>query len=144
MLHTSRSFDSHPLNRVSSSPYELEIESFFVRSSALAHHRSFAGALVRFSFRFQFFFLARLWSFVQKKELAAGFDLEPFRKNVVHSSPRPRCLSNYYNYFMVNTYLRMRIYLSYIRISNFIHIIFQTIRIYPPLVVGRFQRKRSE
>ena len=28
-------------------------------------------------------------------------------------------------------------------VSFFFHIIFQTIQIYPPLVVGRFQRKRS-
>ena len=60
-------------------PYELEIESV---SSALARLWSFTGVPV---FRFQFVPIKLL-------ELAAGFDLASFRKNVVHSSPRPRCL----------------------------------------------------
>ena len=69
----------------------LEIESF----SRLTSFRSSP---------FQTPARAFLWSFTgvrlfrfQSFELAAGFDLAPFRKNarkknVVHSSPRPRCL----------------------------------------------------
>ena len=75
-------FNSHPSSRVFFTPYELEIESV---SSALARLWSFTGVPV---FRFQFVPIKLL-------ELAARFDLASFRKNVVHSSPRPQCLGGY-------------------------------------------------
>ena len=62
-------------------PYELQIESIL---SALTRQWSFAGAPVFVSNSFDNCF-----------KLAPGFDLAPFRKNVVHSSPRPRCLGNW-------------------------------------------------
>ena len=64
-------------------PYELEIKS------VQAHSRVNGPSRARL-FRFQFVrFMLRV---------GGGFDLVPFRKNVVHSSSRPRCLGNLYSF----------------------------------------------
>ena len=99
------SLNPHPLNWVLFLPYELEIESnwmfdffecpiFFERARTRVSGRSRAGVLVLILFRFQFNLYSirsMRWQFFV--ELAAGLDLASFRKNVVHSSPRPRELN---------------------------------------------------
>ena len=68
-------------------PYEFQIASISSarpRVHVVVHGR----ALVSFPNFSSGFDLIAMASF----ELAAGFDLAPFRKNDVHSSPRPRCL----------------------------------------------------
>ena len=62
--------------------YELQIESIPKHPPARLFGRSRACVLCCFQFVFDKIAF----------ELAPGFDLAPFRKNVVHSSPRPRCL----------------------------------------------------
>ena len=81
-----------------SSLFFFPIKSFQIesipRTPARASMWSFTGlrsCVVSNSFSFAFRSLMRWPGFF---ELAAGFDLAPFRKNVkdVRSSPRPRCL----------------------------------------------------
>ena len=76
-LFQSTSFESSLLF----TPYELEIESNFERAPLRVSGRSRAGVLVSFPIRS-----------IKCFELVLGFNLAPFRKNVVHYSPRPRCL----------------------------------------------------
>ena len=99
---------SFPISVLSlSSIHILQIESLFrfslkgfgsspFRAPARASMWSFMG---RRLYRFQFFFLCvsilmRRWPGFF--EFATGFDLASFRKNVEFSSPRPRCLGEYY------------------------------------------------
>ena len=82
----------------------LRIESFFlppflrvsyrVHSEArpFARHWSFAGERSCFVSKFFQLYVSIYCDGKLFFELAAGFDLAPFRKSVVHSSPRPRCL----------------------------------------------------
>ena len=76
MFHASMvvQFTFHILGIESLVPSELKIESFF-----------------KFWFRFQIR-VNSLSFFLSLAKLATGFDLAPFWKNVLHSSPRPRCL----------------------------------------------------
>ena len=70
--------------------YELQIESIPKRARSRVTGRSRAGVLVSFPNFLQLY--VSIYCDGKLFELAAGFDLAPFRKNVVHSSPRPRCL----------------------------------------------------
>ena len=83
----------HPSNRgLLFTLKKLKIESLFrARSFNALLVVHFAGAPSIFVSKFVRFSLA-IFSLLFLTKLAAGFDLAPFRKNVVHSSPRPRCL----------------------------------------------------
>ena len=88
------SLNSHPSNLVLSSPYELEIESKLnvvnfsstpARASMVVHGPAFL----------LIYFVSKFWLPVSIKwmaslELAAGFDLAPFRKNELESSILPQ------------------------------------------------------
>ena len=74
-------FNSHPSNRVSCSRLTS------LRSSPICWARS----RVNGHSRARLCFVSNLFD-LNCFEMAPGFDLAPFRKNVVHSSPRLRCL----------------------------------------------------
>ena len=84
-------FNSHPSNRVLFLFSSLRAwDPVLFEAHPSARQWSFTGG--RFLFCFQFFLQFVRLFLLKLVELAAGFDLASFRKNAVHSSPRPRCL----------------------------------------------------
>ena len=106
----------HPSNRVSFLSHLKSFGSSLFRTPARASNgRSRACAyLFVFVSKFHFpnsasrFDLNAMASFNWQFHLAARLDLAPFRKNVVHSSPRPRCLGNFHIVKGIDTYVRRR------------------------------------
>ena len=93
-------FNPHPSNRVSFS-HLTSLRSSPIRARPFARQWSFAGGRSCFVSKFQIPRVSILMRWRDFFELAAGFDLAPFRKNVtevVRSSPRPRCLGTMGNF----------------------------------------------
>ena len=87
---SSTSTSTHPSNRVFFFLLTSLGSSLPVRARSRLTGRSRACP---FPFRFQICFcFARQGRLFCKRKLATGFDLALFRKNSIHSSPRPRCL----------------------------------------------------
>ena len=95
-IHISRTESFSRLTNLRSSPIGCSIfECPIFRAGPHVRQWSFTGWLAcvdLFCFQFNLYSFFRSDAMTIFVELAAGLDLASFRKNVVHSSPRPRCL----------------------------------------------------